>query len=147
MIDSLDVGKEILQQVNEQVAAESTRNMPLLILYTTGTILTLTVAYLFYIKRFKRAKLEALNNVSLITSRNDKFSAKTDFLIVSPKKEKVKLTLLDEQEQELQVLFDDMVEHGEQKVVFDPITMNNGIYFLSLNSANANILRRIKIEK
>ena len=68
------------------------------ILYASAAIFLLVTAYRLYLKRFKRAKLQALNSVSLVTSRNNHFTKATKFLIEAPVNCHVKIELLDESE-------------------------------------------------
>jgi len=110
-------------------------------------VILLITAYVLYIKRFKRGTLEALNNVVFITSRYDKYNTKTQFLIDLPRDSKVDLLLLDQKEGLVKELLNKELEAGQHKVVFDPADYENGIYYLSLKTENASMLRKITIEK
>ena len=86
-----------------------------------------------------------MNGVSLITSRENIFSSKTKFLIVSPKVCKVKIDLLDEGENFIKTLVDEEVVNEELPFDFDPAEYNSGKYYLYLTADNARILRSITI--
>lgn len=116
-------------------------------LYATGATLLFITSYILYIKRFKRSKLLAVNEVTLTTSRYDVYSVKTQFLMELPKKVSVKLVLLNEQEQVVKTLVDEELDAGENVVDFDPALFEVGNYYLSLKTEGTSILRRIKIAK
>ncbi|UKN02670.1 hypothetical protein K6119_03975 [Paracrocinitomix mangrovi] len=115
------------------------------IFYLTGAIALVLAAYSIYLKRFKRNKLKALNTVSLITSRENIFAAKTRFLVVAPEVCHVKVDLLDADEKVIQTLIDQEITNEELPFDFDPTAYEAGKYYLYLNSDNANILRSITI--
>ena len=117
------------------------------ILYTTGAILLLVASYMLYIKRYKNNKLLAVNEVTFTTSRYNVFKKKTQFLIELSGNMHVKLVLLDEQEQELEVLLEDELYQGENVTDFDPSNLEDGNYYLSLKTEGTSILRRIQIAK
>lgn len=116
-------------------------------LYTSGAILLLVVSYMIYIKRFKRNKLLAVNEVTFSTSRYDVYETKTQFLIELSKNMVVKLVLLDEEEKALKTLLDKELDAGENVIDFDPTLYEDGNYYISLKTEGTSILRRIKIVK
>jgi len=115
------------------------------ILYLSAAIFLSIAAYMLYLKRFKRAKLQAMNSVSLITSQYNNFSTKTKFLIESPEPVGVKVELLDENEKLVECLVDTVVSNLEYPFDFDPNEYPTGKYYLYLTSDNAKILRGITI--
>lgn len=117
------------------------------ILYAVAAVMFFVVSYVYFIKRFKRNKLEAVNDVVLTTSRYDQYQNKTQFLIELSKQLKVRLCLLDEKEQEVAVLLDEELDPGENVVDFDPVNYQAGIYYLSLKTTGTSILRKISIRK
>lgn len=117
------------------------------ILYSTAAIMLISTAYMLYIRKFKRAKLEAMNAVRLITSRDNIFESKTKFLIESPLVCEVQVDLLDDAETLIQNLFKEEISGGEYSFDFDPTQFEPGKYFLSLTTSNASILRGIQIKK
>ncbi len=102
---------------------------------------------MLYIKRYKRNKLLAVNEVTFTTSRYNVYKKKTQFLIELSANMPVKLTLLDEDEQELKVLLDEELYAGENVTDFDPSDLKDGNYYLSLKTEGTSILRRIQIAK
>ena len=117
------------------------------ILYASGAIFLFVASYMLFIKRFKRTKLEALSDIKLTTSRTNIYSVKTQFLLEVSRPVTVQFDLLDEQEIKLSEIMSGDVEAGEQSVDFDPSNLKDGNYYLSLKTANASILRKIKINK
>ena len=117
------------------------------VLYTTGAVLLLVAAYSLYLKRFKRAKLKAMNAVRLLTSNDNIFKSKTKFLIEAPTPCKVQIDLLDAEEQSIKVLIDKEITTEEFSFDFDPTAFEPGKYYLSLVSDNVKILRGITILK
>ena len=115
------------------------------VLYASGAIVLLVVSYRLYIKRFKRNKLEAKNQVVFTTSRQDVYKKKTQFLITLSDSTNVKLTLLDHSEKEVKVIVEEDMKSGENIIDFNPEGVPEGIYYLSLTTIHARILRRIKI--
>ena len=113
--------------------------------YLITAIVLILVAYYFYIKKYKRAKLESMSGVSLITSRENVFSQKTRFLIVSPAIVHVKIDLLNDKEEFVKTLVDEKILDEELPFDFDPADYDSGKYYLSLTSDNAKILRSITI--
>jgi hypothetical protein len=124
---------------------DSTRII-LTILYCTGAIFLLIVSYMLYIKRFKRNKLLAVNQVVFTTSRYDTYEVKTQFLIELSEKMFVTLKVLDANEQEVSTLLSKDLEQGQNVVDFYPAEFEDGIYFLSLETKGTLITRRIKIK-
>lgn len=115
-------------------------------LYVTGALLLLIAAYRIYLLKFRKGVLEAMNNVRFVTSRYDRYSARTQFMIDLPKPSAVELTLLDASESRISDLLNGPMEAGQHTIMFDPSDFNNGIYYLSLRTDNASILRKITIE-
>lgn len=124
----------------------SAADIVLMILYITGALTTLFVAYWIYIKKFKRNKLEAVNDVSLITSEKDNYMDPSQFLVVVPIQDSFKLSLLAEDETHIKVLAEVNENSGEFPVHFDPTDLAPGKYYLYLESTNSNILRKIKVK-
>lgn len=124
-----------------------TSDVILAILYVTGAILLFITSYMLFIKRFKKGQLQAINDVILNTSRYDVYKSKTQFMIELTEKAHVQLSLLNEEEKELDVLLDGELEGGENVVDFDPTNLDDGIYYLSLKSESASLLRKITIAK
>jgi hypothetical protein len=124
---------------------DSTRII-LTILYCTAAIFLLIVSYMLYIKRFKRNKLLAVNQVVFTTSRYDTYEVKTQFLIELSEKMFVTLKVLDANEQEVRILLSKDLEQGQNVVDFYPTEFEDGIYFLSLETTGTLITRRIKIK-
>lgn len=120
----------------------------IIILYVTGAVLLFVAAYVIYISKFrKRGTLKAMNDVELQTSRYDVYDKSSQFLLILPKSSKVKLDLLSSDEKLIRVLKEGNFESGQHVVDFDISNLENGIYFLSLISDHANLLRRIEVRK
>lgn len=120
----------------------------IIILYVTGAVLLFVAAYVIYISKFrKRGTLKAMNDVELQTSRYDVYDKSSQFLLILPKSSKVKLDLLSSDEKLIRVLKEGNFESGQHMVDFDINDLENGIYFLSLISDHANLLRRIEVRK
>jgi hypothetical protein len=115
-------------------------------LYVTAIMFLLVAAYMIYLRQFKRGTLEALNNVTFITSRYDKYSTKTQFLVDLPNDSKIVLKVLDQAENPVKDLLNGAFEAGQHTIMFNPAEFQNGIYYLSLQTDNANVLRKITIE-
>ena len=117
------------------------------IFYLTAAIMLSLAAYKMMLRKFKRKKLEALNTISLVTSRENIFATKTRFLIVAPTTCKVKVDLLDKDEKLISTLVDREITEEEYPFDFDPADYESGKYYLYLDSDNAKILRGITIAK
>lgn len=117
------------------------------ILYASAAIFLFVASYRLYLKRFKRSKLLAVNEVIFTTSRYDGYSSKTQFLIELTNATKVCIRLLDENEVEVAELLNDELPKGENVLDFDPVLYSEGVYYLSLITEGTTILRRIKILK
>ena len=113
--------------------------------YVSAALFLIIVAYQIYLKRYKRNKLEALSAVQLITSKENVFSNKTSFLIVSAHGKHVKIELLDEKEKVVDTLIDEEVISDEYPLDFDPTKYSSGKYYLYLTTDSAQILRGITI--
>lgn len=117
------------------------------ILYASAAIMLFIASYVLYIKRFKRNKLRAVNEVTLTTSRYDTYKGKTQFLIELAQNTFVTLALLDQNEKELEIIVKADLYGGENVVDFDPTHLADGIYYLSLKTDGTSILRKITIAK
>ncbi|MEX1001839.1 MAG: hypothetical protein WDZ35_06980 [Crocinitomicaceae bacterium] len=117
------------------------------VLYVSAVLFLCITAYQLFIKRFKRNKLESLSAVSFITSKENVFSQKTSFLIVSAKDQKVKVQLLNRDESVIDTLMDETIPQEEYPFDFHPQNYEAGKYYLYLTTDNAKILRRITIVK
>lgn len=115
------------------------------ILYASAAIFLFVASYMIYIKRFRRNKLVAIDEVVFSTSRYDQYSAKTQFLIELATANHVKVKLMNANEEDLAVLIDADMPAGENVMDFDPTLFENGVYYLSLITEGTTILRRIKI--
>lgn len=124
---------------------DSTRII-LTILYITGAIFLLIVSYMLYIKRFKKSKLLAVNEVVFTTSRYDTFEVKTQFLIELSENMLVTLKILNADEQEVRTLLNKELNKGQNVLDFYPAEFEDGIYFLSLETTGTLITRKIKIK-
>jgi len=116
------------------------------IVYGLTAVILLTLAYIVYTRKFRRRKLEAINQIEFITARYDIYSAKAQFLLVVPQETKITLSILDAREVEIEKLIDDTLNKGEHVLDFLPEKYGNGIYYLKLNADHVDILRKIKIE-
>ena len=123
----------------------TTTELIVVFLYITGSLMLLITSYLLYIKRFKKKKMEALNNLVFETSLTNKFKGKTQFLIISPKEEELILDLLDENESKVDSIIELTKVNGHLPVKFDTSSYKPGNYFLYLKSKSATILRKIEI--
>lgn len=120
----------------------------LIIMYVTAAILLMVAAYVIYIRRYrKRGRIEMMNNIEFVTSRYDRYHSKTQFLLRLPKSSRVELHLLDAKETKLKTLLSGDLESGHHTVSFDPEPLADGTYFLSLQTPNASVLRKITVEK
>ena len=115
------------------------------ILYASAAIFLFVASYMIYVKRFRRNKLVAIDEVVFSTSRYDEYSAKTQFLIELATANNVKVKLMNANEEDLAVLVDADMPAGENVMDFDPTLFENGVYYLSLITEGTTILRRIKI--
>ena len=115
------------------------------ILYASAAIFLFVASYMIYVKRFRRNKLVAIDEVVFSTSRYDEYSAKTQFLIELATANHVKVKLMNTNEEDLAVLIDADMPAGENVMDFDPTLFENGVYYLSLVTEGTTILRRIKI--
>lgn len=113
--------------------------------YLTGAISLCIVAYVLYIKRFKRNKLMAMNSVSLVTSKENEFHSPTKFLLVVPTPGHIKVDLLDKDENIVKTLVDEEIVQEEFPFDFDPTGLEKGKYYIYLTADNAKILRGITI--
>ncbi len=100
-----------------------------------------------YTGKFRRKKLSQISAIEFITSLENVFIGKTQFLVVAGRPARVNLKLLDQNEGELRTLLDEELGVGEHPVHFDPAGLESGKYYLSLESNDTKILRRIHIEK
>tara|TARA_B110000046_G_C12935593_1_gene373441 strand:- start:123 stop:515 length:393 start_codon:yes stop_codon:yes gene_type:complete len=116
------------------------------ILYALAAVMFFVVSYMYFIKRYKRNKMLAVNDVTLTTSRYDNYDNKTQFLIELSRDLAVTLKLLDENEQEVATLLEKELEAGENVIDFDPMNYQDGIYYLSLKTEGTSIQRRISIK-
>lgn len=125
----------------------STGDITLGILYATAAFFFVVVVVVAYTRYFRKRKLQAVNSVEFITSLDNIFSHATQFLIVTNVITKVRLSIKNLQEEELNVLIDTELDPGEHPVDFDPASFEEGKYYLYLDSDDAKILRRIEIRK
>lgn len=125
----------------------TTLDIVLSVLYASAAILLLLTAYKLYLKRFKRAKLEAMNAIRLVTSKDNVFKSTTKFLIEAPSKGHVRIDLLDVNENLVKTLIDQELEQEEYPFDFMPEDYAPGKYYLYLTTSNAKIQRGISIER
>ena len=111
------------------MGSRETSTVIIIILYVTGALLLMITAY-----------------VEFVTSRYDKYTTKTQFLIDLPRPSFVALKLLNNNEELVKNILDGQYETGQHTVKFDPAEFSNGTYFLSLVTDHATILRKITIE-
>ncbi len=123
----------------------TTTEIIVVFLYITGSLMLLITSYLLYLKRFKKRKMKAMNNLVFETSITNKFKGKTQFLIISPEEEELSLELLDENEEKIGDIIQLTEVSGHLPVNFDTASYKPGNYFLYLKSKNATILRKIEI--
>lgn len=123
----------------------STTQILLGIFYITAAVMLCFTGYRLMLKRFKKNKLEALNTVSLLTSRENVFATKTQFLVMAPSVCHVKIDLLDQDEKLITTMVDQEIVNQEHPFNFDPTEYKPGKYYIYLSSDNAKILRGITI--
>jgi len=116
------------------------------IFYVTGALALFIAAYMAWLRKFRRAKLEAVSMTELVTSRENHFSSKTQFLLILPQQKHIKLSLLDENEKLVKVLLEEVYPIGEHPFDFDPSEEIPGKYYLYLEAEDTTILRRIFIQ-
>ena len=116
-------------------------------LYITGALLLIVTSVSLYTRKFRRNKLQAVNHLELITSIENTFYQKTQFLVITPVERKVELNLLDQDEKFIRTLASGTFSVGEHAVDFDPAELKEGKYYLSLTSDDAKIIRRIEVTR
>ncbi|MCH2235131.1 MAG: hypothetical protein MK078_12835 [Crocinitomicaceae bacterium] len=139
---------EITQEVLDQIALdehEAKKSLWIVALYITAGVFLLLTAYVMYKKRKMRGRLAAVNNITLTSNRDDNYTQDTEFLISSPEVEAVKLSILNDKEEEIEVLFDEEILTKEVRVPFVVSNYKPGSYYLSLSSTSTNIFRKIRI--
>lgn len=116
-------------------------------LYGITAVTLLVTAYILYIKRFKRQKMEAVATVNFVTAKYNIYKTKTQLLVEVPVEMSVKLLLLDSGEQIVKELLNKVLDKGEHIIVFDPNDYDNGNYFFKLESPSTQILKKIAINR
>ena len=120
---------EITQEVLDQIALdehEAKKSLWIVALYITAGVFLLLTAY-------------------VMSNRDDNYTQDTEFLISSPEVEAVKLSILNDKEEEIEVLFDEEILTKEVRVPFVVSNYKPGSYYLSLSSTSTNIFRKIRI--
>lgn len=117
------------------------------VLYGTGALLLLITAYVLFIRKKNRGKLEAMNDLKFETSRSNVFVSKTQFLLTLAQFEHVRIEVLSIDESPVKLLLDKELPQGQHIIDFDPSDFEEGKYYLSLRTENTNILRKITISK
>jgi len=115
------------------------------IVYGLTAMFLLVTAYIIFTRKYRRQKMEAVNNLEFITSRYNVYTENSQFLFKVPFKMHIKLNLLDEQDNVVEVLVDEDFEEGEHIHQFNSSQYSNGLYFLQLQAENDTMLRKIKI--
>ncbi len=123
----------------------TTKEMIMGVLYGITAAVLLVTAYIYYTKRFRINKLEAVDQLQFITAQYHIYQEKTQLLIDLNTEMHVKLDLLDEDENLVKNLIDKSLTVGEHIIVFDPELYDNGIYYFNLNSVSTSILKKIRI--
>lgn len=123
----------------------TTADVILSIVFIATAIGILIIAYILFIKRFKRAKMVSLNNIKLVTSHYNIFKTKTKFLVENPECCGFKIELKDMNEKSIAVLVDKIESEEEFPFDFDPSLYEKGKYSLYLTSENVKIQRIITI--
>jgi hypothetical protein len=123
----------------------TTADVILSIVFIATAIGVLVIAYLLFIKRFKRAKMVSMNNIRLVTSQYNVFKTKTKFLLEAPKPCWVKVELQDSNDKTVAILVDEILKDDEFPFDFDPTLYDKGKYSLYLTSDNVKIQRIITI--
>ena len=115
------------------------------VLYGVTALMLMFTAYVLFIKRFRRQKLEVVNSLKFTTSRYNVYSENGQFLLDVPSKMNIKLELLNENESLNEILIEKEFDEGEHIYKFDITKYETGFYFLKLSSTDIDLLRKIKI--
>ena len=123
----------------------STYDVVMGIVYGVSAFFLIVVSFIILTRKYRRKKMEAVNNLEFITSRYNVYTENSQFLFKVPFKMHIKLNLLNENDEPIEVLIDEEFEAGEHVYPFEALKYPNGLYFLDLKADNDNTLRKIKI--
>ena len=115
------------------------------ILYGITAAVLIVTSYIILTRKYRRRKLEAINQLEFITSRYNVYDNDTQFLFNVPKETHIKLDLIDEYENIVETLVDSNFKEGEHIFEFKIKPYPTGLYYLKLHSDNVDMLRKIKI--
>lgn len=124
----------------------TTSDIILAVLYLSGAILSIATAHFLLLKRARRKTLQEVSAIQLITSKDNRFNAKTTFLIeVRSPPSYVQLDLLDQGEALVKQLFRQNLTTAEHLLDFDPTEFKPGTYYLRLMARRDVIFRKITL--
>lgn len=115
------------------------------IVYGITALFLIVTSYIILTRKYRRKKMEAVNNLEFITSRYNVYTENSQFLFKVPYKMNITLKLLNENDEVVETLIDEELDEGENLYEFETLRYPNGLYFLDLKADNDNTLRKIKI--
>ncbi|MGV6860454.1 MAG: hypothetical protein ACWA41_01715 [Putridiphycobacter sp.] len=117
------------------------------IVYAISALFLIVTAFILITKKFRRNKIEAINQLEFVTSRYNIYDGNTQFLFNVPREMHIYLELLNEKEELVSVLTDQNYKVGEHIYHFDISPYPTGLYYLKLKAENCDMLRKIRINK
>ena len=124
---------------------DSTSDVLKIVAYLFLLIAILGIAVAVYTSVYRRKKMKLVNHLEFITSIENIYRGKTQFLVVNHLPTKVVIVLIDKEENVLKEICNADFDSGEHPVDFDPAGLQPGKYYLSLKSDETTIVRRIEI--
>lgn len=115
------------------------------LLYVSLVLLVLIILYRFVLRRFSKGAIDTANYCELFTVEMDPAHGEIPFYFTSQTERKVKLSLLNDKMELIQVLKDFECTKGGNIIRFDSTSVANGNYFYELETENQKVMKKLVI--
>lgn len=115
------------------------------VLYSTLGILVVVLGYRYILRRLSKGSIEKKDYCELYTLEMDPAHGELPFYFTSEIQRQVRLLLLDEKMELLKEIAAFECKVGGNIVRFDSSTLNDGVYYYSLETENQKVMKKMYV--
>ena len=115
------------------------------ILYVSITMIVLTLAYRKLLSRFNKGAIDKKDFCVLYALEQSPAVGELEFYFTTEQEREVKLSILDADMNEIEMVIERKVTSGGNIVRFDSTTLSNGEYFYCLKTENQKTMKKMRV--
>jgi len=115
------------------------------VLYVSLALIIVTIAYKKLLARLSRGSIDQEAFCVLFALEVDPASGELEFYFTTEQEKDVKLSILNENMDEIQTVVEKKATPGGNIVRFDSTSLSNGVYYYCLKTANQKTMKKLHV--